>query len=337
MYSDQPDGYQGNEDCGQMSAWYVMSSWGIYPLVPGEARYALGAMHWDRVELRATRLHTDLKRVGSGAFFKGYEHSSNPGQVLARSFLDHDDLIQSQSLTMNHAESASKLSLYRNVEHFIVGEIRPAPRIRVARRFETETTAWIDGVEETLSESRRLERGDGLTQHRSVALSTKKPNDWTAQITSGNPNPQYNPGSESIVDGVLGDVDWRKGEWTGVQGEDLVVELRSSTKRVGKEIEVEIGLLKDIKSWIALPSTIEVVAHFANGQSSTGRINLQFRSLSEEPSTILRGLVVLKSRKKSELTSVTVRMSNPGGMPEWHPGKGGASFIFLDEITLCIL
>ena len=337
MYSDQPDGYQGNEDCGQMSAWYVMSSWGLYPLVPGEARYALGAMHWDRVELRATGLHTDLKRVGSGVLFKGYEHSSNPRQLLSQSFLDHDDLIQSQSLAMHHAESASKLSPYRNVDHYIAGEIRPAPRIRVARRFETETTAWIDGVEETLSESRRLERGDGLTQHRSVALSTKKPNDWTAKITSGNPNPQYNPGSASIVDGVLGDVDWRKGEWTGVQGEDLVVELRSSTKRAGKEIEVEIGLLKDIKSWIALPSTIEVVAHFANGQSSTGSIDLQSRALSEEPSTIMRGLVVLKFRKKSELTSVTIRLVNPGSMPEWHPGKGGASFIFLDEITLRVL
>ena len=337
MYSDQPDGYQGNEDCGQMSAWYVMSSWGLYPLVPGEARYALGAMHWDRVELRATGLHTDLKRVGSGVLFKGYEHSSNPRQLLSQSFLDHDDLIQSQSLAMHHAESASKLSPYRNVEHYIAGEIRPAPRIRVARRFETETTAWIDGVEETLSESRRLERGDGLTQHRSVALSTKKPNDWTAQITSGNPNPQYNPGSASIVDGVFGDVDWRKGEWTGVQGEDLVVDLRSSTKRAGKEIEVEIGLLKDIKSWIALPSTIEVVAHFANGQSSTGSIDLQSRALSEEPSTILRSLVVLKFRKKSELTSVTIRLVNPGSMPEWHPGKGGASFIFLDEITLRVL
>ena len=337
MYSDQPDGYQGNEDCGQMSAWYVMSSWGIYPLVPGEARYALGAMHWDRVELRATGLHTDLKRVGSGVLFKGYEHSSNPRQLLSHSFLDHDDLIQSQSLAMHHAESVSKLSPYRNVEQYIAGEIRPAPRIRVARRFETETTAWIDGVEETLSESRRLERGDGLTQHRSVALSTKKPNDWTAKITAGNPNPQYNPGSASIVDGVLGDVDWRKGEWTGVQGEDLVVDLRSSTKRAGKEIEVEIGLLKDIKSWIALPSTIEVVAHFANGQSSTGSIDLQSRALSEEPSTIMRGLVVLKFRKKSELTSVTIRLVNPGSMPEWHPGKGGASFIFLDEITLRVL
>jgi hypothetical protein len=51
----------------------------------------------------------------------------------------------------------------------------------------------------------------------------------------------------------------------------------------------------------------------------------------------MRGLVVLKSRKKSEITSVTIRLVNPGGMPEWHPGKGGASFIFLDEITLRVL
>jgi len=310
MYSDQPDGYQGNEDCGQMSAWYVMSSWGIYPLVPGEARYAVGPMLWDRVAWRAEGLATDVVRSGSGPLVLGYQVGDQSMQP--KSYIDHADLTNGASIHIEHGSNAASLEPY-------------------------QTTAWIDGVEETLSESRRLERGDGLTQHRSVALSTKKPNDWTAQITAGNPNPQYNPGSASIVDGVMGDVDWRKGEWTGVQGEDLVVELRSSTKRVGKEIEVEIGLLKDIKSWIALPSSIEVVAHFANGQSSTGRIDLQPRALSEEPSTILRSLVVLKSRKKSELTSVTVRMSNPGSMPEWHPGKGGASFIFLDEITLWVL
>ena len=335
MYSDQPDGYQGNEDCGQMSAWYVMSSWGIYPLVPGEARYAVGPMLWDRVAWRAEGLATDVVRSGSGPLVLGYQVGDQSMQP--KSYIDHADLTNGASIHIEHGSNAASLEPYLNVKHSIAGEVQPAPRIRVARRFETETTAWIDGVEETLSESRRLERGDGLTQHRSVALSTKKPNDWTAQITAGNPNPQYNPGSASIVDGVMGDVDWRKGEWTGVQGEDLVVELRSSTKRVGKEIEVEIGLLKDIKSWIALPSSIEVVAHFANGQSSTGRIDLQPRALSEEPSTILRSLVVLKSRKKSELTSVTVRMSNPGSMPEWHPGKGGASFIFLDEITLWVL
>jgi len=304
-------------------------------LVPGEARYAVGPMLWDRVAWRAEGLATDVVRSGSGPLVLGYQVGDESMQP--KSYIDHADLTNGASIHIEHGSNAASLEPYLNVKHSIAGEVQPAPRIRVARRFETETTAWIDGVEETLSESRRLERGDGLTQHRSVALSTKKPNDWTAQITAGNPNPQYNPGSASIVDGVMGDVDWRKGEWTGVQGEDLVVELRSSTKRVVKEIEVEIGLLKDIKSWIALPSSIEVVAHFANGQSSTGRIDLQPRALSEEPSTILRSLVVLKSRKKSELTSVTVRMSNPGSMPEWHPGKGGASFIFLDEITLWVL
>jgi predicted alpha-1,2-mannosidase len=41
FYTAAPDGLIGNEDCGQMSAWYVMSSLGIYAVNPGEAKYAL--------------------------------------------------------------------------------------------------------------------------------------------------------------------------------------------------------------------------------------------------------------------------------------------------------
>ena len=43
MYDDQPFGYQGNEDCGQMSAWYVFSSLGFYPVTPGSKYYAIGS------------------------------------------------------------------------------------------------------------------------------------------------------------------------------------------------------------------------------------------------------------------------------------------------------
>jgi putative alpha-1,2-mannosidase len=39
QYSDKPDGLSGNEDCGQMSAWYVMSSLGIYNIAPGQQQY----------------------------------------------------------------------------------------------------------------------------------------------------------------------------------------------------------------------------------------------------------------------------------------------------------
>lgn len=42
MYSPTPEGLSGNEDCGQMSAWYVLSALGFYPVTPGKTSYAIG-------------------------------------------------------------------------------------------------------------------------------------------------------------------------------------------------------------------------------------------------------------------------------------------------------
>jgi predicted alpha-1,2-mannosidase len=42
FYSDRPDGITGNDDCGQMSAWYVLSTLGFYPVVPASGQYVLG-------------------------------------------------------------------------------------------------------------------------------------------------------------------------------------------------------------------------------------------------------------------------------------------------------
>ena len=42
FYTDQPDGLCGNEDCGQMSAWYILSSFGFYPISPGDTKYSIG-------------------------------------------------------------------------------------------------------------------------------------------------------------------------------------------------------------------------------------------------------------------------------------------------------
>jgi predicted alpha-1,2-mannosidase len=49
MYDDQPDGLAGNEDCGQMSAWYVMSAMGFYAVDPVSANYVFGAPIFQRV------------------------------------------------------------------------------------------------------------------------------------------------------------------------------------------------------------------------------------------------------------------------------------------------
>lgn len=51
MYKPKPDGLSGNDDCGQMSAWYIFSALGFYPLEPGTDRYELGAPLVDKATI----------------------------------------------------------------------------------------------------------------------------------------------------------------------------------------------------------------------------------------------------------------------------------------------
>ena len=51
MYRNAPDGICGNEDCGQMSAWYVFSAMGFYPTDPASGEYELGAPLFDEVTI----------------------------------------------------------------------------------------------------------------------------------------------------------------------------------------------------------------------------------------------------------------------------------------------
>jgi len=52
LYRADPDGLSGNEDCGQMSAWYVMNAMGFYQIAPGDPTYSIGRPLFDRVVIR---------------------------------------------------------------------------------------------------------------------------------------------------------------------------------------------------------------------------------------------------------------------------------------------
>lgn len=54
-YNHTAAGLSGNEDCGQMSAWYIFSALGVYPVDPASAKYVLGAPFFDKITLRLPR------------------------------------------------------------------------------------------------------------------------------------------------------------------------------------------------------------------------------------------------------------------------------------------
>jgi predicted alpha-1,2-mannosidase len=93
-YHNRPDGLSGNDDCGQISAWYVLSALGFYPVAPGIPEYALASPRFDGVTLTMPGGHT-LHIVARGAEagkFYARKIIFN-GVALDRPFLTHQQLI----------------------------------------------------------------------------------------------------------------------------------------------------------------------------------------------------------------------------------------------------
>ena len=63
LYAPRPDGLCGNDDCGQMSAWFVMSALGFAPVNPCGGEYVIGAPHFESVSVNVGK-RQDLRRRG---------------------------------------------------------------------------------------------------------------------------------------------------------------------------------------------------------------------------------------------------------------------------------
>ncbi len=100
LYTDQPDGLSGNEDCGQMSAWYIMSSMGIYSVSPGEKRYTIGRPIFDKttINLENGKQFT-IKSSNNSATNKYIQAVSLNGKKLEKPFIFHDDIIAGGELS----------------------------------------------------------------------------------------------------------------------------------------------------------------------------------------------------------------------------------------------
>jgi predicted alpha-1,2-mannosidase len=99
MYNDQPDGLCGNEDCGQMSAWYVFSSLGFYPVNPANGAYVFGSPLFDETEM----VFPDGKTFNVVAENNSKENIyiqsvTLNGRPYEKTFITHKDILQGGEL-----------------------------------------------------------------------------------------------------------------------------------------------------------------------------------------------------------------------------------------------
>jgi predicted alpha-1,2-mannosidase len=101
MYADQPDGLQGNEDVGQMSAWYLLSALGFYPVDAVSGNYILGSPLFERavVDLgNGKSLEIEVRRKDpSHAYIQSFALNGKPQQ---RAWFNHSEIAQGGKLRL---------------------------------------------------------------------------------------------------------------------------------------------------------------------------------------------------------------------------------------------
>ena len=95
MYNANPDGYCGDEDNGQTSAWYVFSAMGFYPVCPGSGEYVLGAPYFDEITLHLENGRTVSIKANGNTDDNCYVNTLTlNGQPYSKNYIKRTDLMQ---------------------------------------------------------------------------------------------------------------------------------------------------------------------------------------------------------------------------------------------------
>jgi predicted alpha-1,2-mannosidase len=116
FYHDGPNGIVGNEDCGQMSAWYVFSSLGFYPVFPASGTYAIGSPVFDKATIKLENgRQFSVQTVNNSKKNIYVQRIELNGKPYTKTYIDHKDIIQGGTLkfymgnTPNRSFGTSKM------------------------------------------------------------------------------------------------------------------------------------------------------------------------------------------------------------------------------------
>ena len=359
LYKNEPDGISGNEDCGQMSAWYVFSSMGFYPVTPGSNQYIIGSPLFDKTTINLEN--------GEKFHIKAYDLSDENkyiasaklnGRTLDQTFISHDDIIEGGTLELWMTNEPSEWGIQEGdepVTEIDDFKIIPVPFIakgEVAFKEQTEVTLKSVDKEVILyyslndSTFMKYDQPFKLTEPSTLKTYSEKDGEKSATMSTSfykiDPNVslvlktdyanQYNGGGpNALIDGITGTKDFRTGSWQGYQDKDVVAIVNLGEI---KQIEsVSVNFLQNQNAWIFYPT--EVLCYISSDNQnyqliSTQKIDASKRSDDTAIKTVQFDL------KNKDAQYVKIVGKKLGKLPKWHLGypENGKAWLFVDEITV---
>ncbi len=325
FYKNAPDGLIGNEDCGQMSAWYVLSSLGIYAMTPGKAEWTTTKPYFENIKVNfEDRTSGNITEISNKSRIGINDTKYNFVKPKLSESIIPVPVIQAESKSFKDKMKIEIFSQNPNDKiYFDVSDkddylAKKLPSVVYSEPFEILETATVTAcIQKNGSQSNKIS-----------ATFFKKPNNYTITIKSKY-NPQYHAGgNEGLIDGIFGTENWRKGDWQGYQGQDFeaVVDLQ-----VEKNItEINANFLQDSRSWILMPTQVE---YYISTDNTTFMLAGTITN-DIDPKETKNKIKNFSLAKKLKAKYVKVKAYTFGKLPEWHQGFGGDAFLFIDEITI---
>lgn len=363
FYKNSPEGLIGNEDCGQMSAWYVMSALGFYSVTPGSDVYAIGSPLFDEV-----RLHLEngksfvIKSEKQSAKNIYIQSASLNGKPHSKSFFRYQDLKNGGELKFVMGSKPNEKFGTADGD-FPVQKIH-FPEICLAPLIHTDSKIFKDSLPVSIQS---LTKGDKIYFTVSERDSLKKTSEYKGPFTvhqnttvsafailkntkSGLaianfyklPHPeskinyitpysnQYTAGGAlGLIDGIRGDENWRKGNWQGFHQKDM--ELVMDMGSIKTISTVTAGFLKDSRAWIFLPEEVQIFSS-TDGKNYEQAASQKVEQDERSEQVITRN--VSFNLKPIQARYLKIKAINYGKLPEWHLGYeyDGYAWIFCDEI-----
>jgi predicted alpha-1,2-mannosidase len=332
FYTNTPDGLIGNEDCGQMSAWYVLSAMGIYSVTPGQPFFQTVKPYFETIKVNFEDKRTFIINEKTNLIkleeiaVKDYHFRESYEGKIENSFVANIipvPVIQAKSKAFKDKLKIELKSQNPKDEIFYI-----------FKKAHLGKPIWIkyEGSIE-ISETSTIEAYVKTNEGQSKTVSAqffKKPNNYTINIKSVY-NPQYHAGgADGLLDGIYGSGNWRKGDWQGYQTHDFEAVVDLQTKKNIQEISA--NFLQDTRAWIVMPT--EVSFYVSDD-------NISFQKVATIANTVPANDYEVQTKKLTEKLNasgryVKVIAKNFGKLPEWHQGFpfDGEAFIFIDEIEV---
>ena len=371
LYTIQPDGLSGNEDCGQMSAWYVMSALGLYPIAPGNTNYQIGRPLFKKAEIKLPKKKKlSIEAPNNSVSAKYVKEVSFNTTKVNDTEIDHNQIKKGGTLLFEMSDkpvSTSNNDIYKE-DSLLKTDFVPTPFIATEQRIFEDSIVIKIGSSKINNLKQRLyfSINNGLWQdyihpftiHETSTVSVKASRFPHVSDIPRNAKiaPYWSPVVKSLFSkrdpSVSLKLETQYANQYAASGPNTLIDgVRGGADFRTGDWQGYFG--KDLNAVVSFEEARELtsigiscirdikswiffperigISYSLDGINFTALPDLTYNEATTDDYEPKIKACIQKLKQPTKIKYIKYTVYNPGTCPSWHLGRGNDSWIFLDE------